>query len=367
MVSGDAQPAAAPPSTVATWHPGWTGAALGTAGVAAVGLADPWSSVSIDTWIGAATSLVATVLTGLLAAALVLRLRRHREQAALDLANPGMGAQFGTAPAAVLVLSLTWSQLALLGWLPAWSAWAVALGLVIGVVSAVYVGVAFFHRVVARDEVPLAAISGAWFVPIVVLVLVPSVGVRLMLLYPAWATTTFLAAAAAAWGAGLLLFLVLAPIIGWRLLIGPAPVAHQAPSCWIWLAPAGAGGLGAIALSRMTALVVADDAVTAVVPVLGLLAGTVLWGFGLWWSVLAGRAVLAARAAAGGLPFHVGSWGFVFPSAAMTLLTVELGRSWASTPISVLGVVLWSAVLVLWVAVSWWTVRGLRDRSILTR
>jgi hypothetical protein len=24
-------------------------------------------------------------------------------------------------------------------------------------------------------------------------------------------------------------------------------------------------------------------------------------------------------------------------------------------------------VLVLWVAVSWWTVRGLRDRSILTR
>ena len=75
----------------------------------------------------------------------------------------------------------------------------------------------------------------------------------------------------------------------------------------------------------------------------------------------------AARSTHGSLPFHVGTWGFVFPSAAMTLLTVELGRSWASTPISVLGVVLWSAVLVLWVAVAWWTVRGLRDRSILSR
>jgi tellurite resistance protein TehA-like permease len=367
MAPGDARTGDAPTSTVAGWHPGWTGVALGTAGVAAAGLADPLPDASIDTWIGAASALVATVVTVVLGTALAVRVVRHRDRAALDLANPGLGAQYGTGPAALLVLAIAWAQVALLGWLPSWTAWAIAVVLLAGVLSAVYVGVAFFHRVVARDEVPLAAISGAWFIPIVVLVLVPSVVVRLMLLRPDWGTTTVLAGAAAAWGAGVMLFLVLAPIIGWRLLTGPAPAAHQAPSWWIWLAPAGAGGLGAIALSRAAALVIRNDSVTAVLPLLGLLAGTALWGFGLWWSVLAGRAVLASRASAGGLPFHLGTWGFVFPSAAMTLLTVELGRSWSSSAITVLGAAMWVALVVLWVGVSWLTVRGLRDRTVLAR
>jgi tellurite resistance protein TehA-like permease len=360
-------PAPTPASTLSSWHPGWTGAALGTAGVAAVGLADPVGGSPVDTWVGAAAAAIATVVLLVLLVLLLLRLVRHRDQAARDLANPGMGAQYGTGPAALLVVALTWTQLALLGWLPAGTAYAAAVVLVAGVALALVVGVGFFHGVVARDEVPTAAITGAWFVPIVVLVLVPSVVIRLVVLEPGWATSTALVLTAAAWGAGLSLFLLLAPIIGWRLLTASPPAAHAAPSWWIWLAPAGAGGVGAIAMTRLAALVVAEPAVTDVLPVLGLLVGTALWGFGLWWALLATRAVLAARAVAGGIPFHVGTWGFVFPSAAMTLLTVELGRSWGSAPITWLGAAFAVGVLVLWSVVSWLTVRGLRDRSILDR
>jgi C4-dicarboxylate transporter/malic acid transport protein len=360
-------PTTAAGSALSTWHPGWTGVALGTAGVAAVGLADPVAGSQADTWLGAVVALVATLLLLVLGAVLVARLLRHREHAARDLGNPGIGAQYGTFPAAVLVVALTWTQLALQGRLGGWSATGAAVLLVVGVVLALVVGLGFFHGVVSRDEIPVAAVTGAWFVPIVVLVLVPSIVTRLVLLQPGWASTTVLALTAAAWGAGLMLFLLLAPIVGWRLLTGPAQAAHAAPSWWIWLAPAGAGGVGAIALSRLAAGVVREPAVVSVLPVLGLLLGTAMWGFGLWWAALAARSVLTARAAAGGLPFHVGSWGFVFPSAAMTLLTIELGRSWDSGAMSVLGAVLAAAVLLLWVVVSWLTVRGLRDRSILER
>lgn len=359
--------ASAPSSVLSSWHPGWTGVALGTAGVAAVGLADPIAGSQVDTVLGAVLALVATAVLVVLAVMLVARLLRHREHAARDLGNPGIGAQYGTGPAAVLVVALTWTQLALQGRLGAWSSTGAAVLLVVGVALALVVGLRFFHGVVSRDEVPVAAITGAWFVPIVVLVLVPSVVTRLVLLQPAWASTTVLALAAAAWGAGLMLFVLLAPIVGWRLLTGPAPAAHAAPSWWIWLAPAGAGGVGAIALSRLAAVVVREPGVSAVLPVLGLLLGTAMWGFGLWWAALAARAVLSARAAAGGLPFHIGTWGFVFPSAAMTLLTVELGRSWDSSALAALGTALAAAVLLLWVAVSWLTLRGLRDRSILER
>lgn len=367
MATRTGPPTTTDSGTLRTWHPGWTGVALGTAGTAAAGLADPVPAFPVDVWLGAALAAVATIVSVVLAIALVLRVVRHREHASSDLANPGMGALYGTGPAALIVVALTWAQLALLGWLPTWTSWAVAALLILGVATALVIGVGFFHRVVARDEVPLAAITGAWFVPIVVLVLVPSVVTRLVLLDPWWASTTMLALAAAAWGAGMMLFLVLAPIIGWRLLTGPAPVAHAAPSWWIWLAPAGAGGLGAIAVSRMASLVVDGEAVRAVLPLLGLIVATALWGFGLWWSILATRAVVAARSTHGGLPFHVGTWGFVFPSAAMTLLTVELGRSWDSSGITAFGALLWVGLLTLWLVVSWLTVRGLRDRSILTR
>jgi tellurite resistance protein TehA-like permease len=354
-------------TTLAGWHPGWTGVALGTAGVAVAALEDPLAGSDVDLLIGAALALIATVTTAVLVTLLLVRVVRHRHHAGVDLADPRIGAMYGTAPAALIVVALSWAQLAVGGRLPASTAWAVLALLVVGAASALVIGIEFFHRVVHNDAVPVPALSGAWFVPIVVFVLVPSVGVRLLLLQPQWATTTALALMAASWGAGMLLFLLLAPILGWRLVTGPAPVAHQAPSWWIWLAPAGAGGLGAIALSRSAALVVGTEPVAGVVPVLGLLAGTALWGFGAWWAALAGRAVIASRAAAGGLPFHVGSWGFVFPTAAMTVLTIVLGRSWEAPSLAGLGVALWLATLLLWVALAWKTLRGLRDRSLLGR
>ena len=96
----------------------------------------------------------------------------------------------------------------------------------------------------------------------------------------------------------------------------------------------------------------------------GLLSATVLWGFGAWWALLAGRVLRRVSTTNGGLGFHPGSWGFVFPTAAMAALTVELGRSWSSSFLSVTGAVFWLVSLAIWARLAFQTVAAVRDRSL---
>lgn len=359
--------AAAPPSRLLTWHPGWLGVVLGTGGAAVASLSDPVGATDLDTWLGMTFTAVAVVLLPLLAIPYLLRVRRHRHAVAADLTHPGVGALFGTLPASLLIVGLALSMLGVQGHLPAAATAWVSLVLVLsGVAGALLVGVEFFSRIVRAEQTPPAAMSGAWFIPIVVLVLVPSVVVRLALLEPSWSTTGAVLAATAAWGAGFLLFLVLAPVLAWRLATAPAPPAHMAATWWIWLAPAGAGGLGAIALARLTARVVGGPLADAL-PVAGLLLATVLWGFGTWWAMFAGRVLHRMARESDGLPFHVGTWGFVFPTAAMTALTVELGRSWDVPLVSVVGSVWWVACVLVWVRVAIQTWTGVRRGTIFSR
>jgi len=163
-----------------------------------------------------------------------------------------------------------------------------------------------------------------------------------------------------------MLFLLLAPVIAWRLITSPTPPAQQAATWWVWLAPAGAGGLGVLAASRLAAANI-GGAASDVLPAVGLLGATAIWGFGAWWSVFAGRVLVTTSRQGGGLPFHLGSWGFAFPTAAMTALTVELGRSWSAPVVSVLGAVGFVATLLVWVVLATQTVAATRAGRVFAR
>lgn len=336
--------------------------ALGTAGTALASLLDPLPSTRADDVVGAALTAAAVVLLGLLVP-LTMRAARHRDAALADLANPGLGALYGTAPAALLVVAVALAQLGVLDLLPPGIAWLSLALLVVGALATLAVGMAFFLRVVDHEQPPIPAISGAWFVPIVALVLVPSAVARLLVLQPSWTSSGLVAASVASWGAGMLLFLVLAPVVGWRLITAAAPPPHMAASWWIWLAPAGAGGLGLLASTRMSAALLDQPALAAA----GLLGATALWGFAVWWALFAGAHLRSVARRHGGLPFHVGSWGFAFPTAAVAALTLELGRAWDAPLISAIGGVGWAAALAVWGVLAVQTVRGLRDGSLFTR
>lgn len=354
------------PDRIRDWHPGWLGVALGTAGVAVASLVDPVPDTGLDEAVGSALTLLAAVLLVVLVVPYLLRWRRHRDALLADLAHPGLGAMFGTLPASLLILGVALGQLAVLGHLPAGSAYVVLVLVLLGAGAALAVGVEFFSRLARADQVPPQAMTGAWFIPIVVLVLVPSAAARLVVLQPDWLSSTAVALSAALWGAGILLFLLLAPILGWRLLTAPGVPAAQAATWWIWLAPTGAGGLGALALGRITGRLLGGAAVV-VLPAAGLLVATVLWGLGTWWALLAARVLRADLREHGRLPFHLGSWGFAFPTAAMAALTVELGRGWGSDLLSVAGGIGWAAAVLVWARLAWQSARAVRDGSLFVR
>jgi tellurite resistance protein len=348
-----------------TWHPGWMGVVLGTSGAALASLFDPLPSSRVDEVIGTALTAISVALLPVLGVPYLLRLRRHRNALLADLSHPGVGALFGTLPASLLITSIALAQIAAIGWLPSATAWVCGALFVVGVLGTLLIGVEFFSRIVRMRQVPIDALTGTWFIPTVVLVLVPSMVTRLANLHPSWATPAAVFLAAALWGAGLLLFLLLAPIICWRLITSAGPPATQAATWWIWLAPPGAGGLGLLALTRLAGQVFGVGAQS--LPTAGILVASMFWGFGVWWSLFAGRILWTAAHSDGGLEFGIGSWGFAFPTAAMTALTFELGRSFHLPLLRGLGTVLWIVLLMMWVRLAWLTIAGVRSGSIFNR
>jgi tellurite resistance protein TehA-like permease len=79
-------------------------------------------------------------------------------------------------------------------------------------------------------------------------------------------------------------------------------------------------------------------------------------GLGLWWGAFAVYELVRLNRE-GGVPFHPGWWGFVFPLAAMTLAITAVGTALGSTLVELLGAL--GAVLlgVVWVIVGLRSIR----------
>lgn len=349
------------PSRIATLHPAWGASLMSLAGAALVSLRDPVPGVSLDAIVG----LVLLALAGAVAVALTVasgaRMVRHRGAFLADLANPGLGAMIASWPAGLQVLALAILQAGVAGALPGEA--ALIAGMVVfvpGVTGTVLSGYAFYTRIIGVAEVPHAAVSGNWFVPVVPLVLVPSILVRAVQLGLPGDPTVWAFLAVIGWGVGITLFLLLASIIGSRLLVAAPPAAHQAPSWWGWLAPLGAGGVGLLAsveLAEAVGVIAGADGMATLVV-------TVMWGFSAWWLIMAVRVIWRERAA---MHFHLGWWGFGFPTAAFVNLTAVVARRWQLPGLTAIDPVLWLAVLAIVGTLIVLTLRGMRTGATWAR
>jgi C4-dicarboxylate transporter/malic acid transport protein len=351
---------------IETFHPGWPGVPLGTAGVAIATLFDPLPGSSFDTQLG--TGLVALALLFLLPILLIstIRLLKHKKAFLEDLANPGMGALFGTLPAAMLVIALDLAQLGIEGNISKdFAAYLAVVLALTGILLALGIGFAFFSRVINHAEFPVAAISGAWFIPVVVLVLAPSTFIRTERLLESTSLNIVFVLSVALWGAGFFLFIFLDGVVAWRLITTPTPPAHMAATWFIWLAPFSAGALGLIAIIRWSAEIFSFtgsnmDQANA----LGMMAGLSLWGIGTWWLAFALLQVMRMRRE---IHFHIGSWGFSFPLAAYTALSLELGRMTELNAISNYASSVWIILVGIWFILIQKTILGVISRSIFSR
>ena len=344
-------------SRIASLHPAWGALAMSVAGAAMVSLLDPLPGSSVDAAIGgvllalsALTAVIITVLYG-------IKLTVHTASFLADLRHPGMGSQTAAWPASLLITALATSQAATTGIIPAGLAlWPAMVFGGLGLVGTALVGFTFFSRVIGLEQIPPAAISASWFVPVVPLVLVPSISVRLRGLDSPLPDALLAWLGVAAWGVGFGLFMLLATIIGGRLLLAEPLPPHALPSWWAWLAPLGAGGLGMVSGSTL----VGDPAAIAVAEWLIL----AVWGFSGWWAVFALIVIIRSRKVA---HFHLGYWAFGFPTAAFASLSLEVARRHDFAVLSGFGAAVWVALggLLLWLTVK--TLSGVRSGAVFQR
>ncbi len=158
----------------------------------------------------------------------------------------------------------------------------------------------------------VAAVSGGLLVPH----LAASEAVNVLVLsYVLWAFSVPLAMS-------ILVILLL------RLVLHKLPERDMAASGWLALGPIGTGALGLLVLGSNAPRVFAAQGMEGVGEVafgLGVIGGVMLWGYGLWWLLLA--ILKTARYLRGGLPFNLGWWGFTFPLGVYSLATVALANA----------------------------------------
>jgi tellurite resistance protein TehA-like permease len=88
----------------------------------------------------------------------------------------------------------------------------------------------------------------------------------------------------------------------------------------------------------------------------GVLGGLLMWGFGLWWLLLA--ILITIRYFRSAVPFNLGWWGYTFPLGVYAVVTLRLATLLRLAFFEVFGVVLAVGLSAVWAVVFARTIRG---------
>lgn len=342
-----------------TFAPSWGASVMGTSALAvallAVGEGTSWASA---TEVAAHSVLVIALLMGLVVLGLTAaRWIRFRAEALADLRHPVKGGMTSTAAGALLTLAVAIGKVGP-GFLPEAIILPAVTSLAItGALLALLIGWEFLGEIFTSRDVALAQMSGAWFVPPVVTIIVPLALLPLILAHQGIAPD-LIALSWAFLGMGAVLYLVVTATLFTRSISHPLPPAGLAPTLFIGMGPAGLLGLDMVRLAQVSVQtgVAPDSLLTAILP-----GASMMWGFGLWWMV---SALIVLRRGYARLPFGLSWWGFTFPLAAWTIATIVLGRAWDSGLLTAIAWIATGVLTVLWAYVGARTLAGIRSGSI---
>ena len=350
-----------PPLTaLRAFHPGWFGAVMGTAIVGVAAFMNPGNIATLQAplrIVGIVFAILAYALAIALGIPYVWRWVRHFDAALKDLQHPILGALHSIFPGGILVLATMTASVG-----PALFPEDVVLALVailavIGIALTFVLGIGFAYILFASSNVAVEHANGGWFIPPVVNIIVPMVLVPLMPRADAETARLLLVASYAAWGIGVFLFVIITALLYNRLVFHPLPGAPLAPSLWIGLGPIGVGGLALLRMAQGGASVWGEMSVA--VNALSSIGALALWGFGVWWLIVAAL-LLWHYLRAGKLPYGIGWWAFTFPLGAYTVTTLTLARAWKVGALEVFGALLFLSLAVFWTIVALRTLMAIR-------
>ncbi|WP_347901461.1 TDT family transporter [Pseudomonas purpurea] len=221
-------------------------------------------------------------------------------------------------------------------------------------------GVLIPYLMFTRQEHSIDQMTAVWLLPVVAAeVAAASGGLLAPHLTDAHAQLVVLTTSYVLWAFSLPVAFSILTILLLRMALHKLPHENMAASSWLALGPIGTGALGMLLLGSDAPAIFAANGLPGVGEIaagLGLVAGITLWGFGLWWMLMA--VLITLRYLRAGIPFNLGWWGFTFPLGVYSLATLKLASTLNLTFFSIFGSVLVVALALMWLLVSVRTVQG---------
>ena len=238
---------------------------------------------------------------------------------------------------------------------------AIAAGLwVIDVAMSLACGVVIPYMMFTRQEHSIDQMTAVWLLPVVAAeVAAASGGILAPHLAGGAAQFAVLTASYALWAYSVPVAFGILSILTLRMALHKLPHSSMAASSWLALGPIGTGALGLLVLGGDAPAIFAAHGLAAVGVVaqgIGVIGGLTLWGFGLWWLLLA--VMITIRYFREGVPFNLGWWGYTFPLGVYTAATLRLGASLDLAFFGVVGALFALALAAAWTVVAGLTIKG---------
>ena len=248
--------------------------------------------------------------------------------------------------------------------------WTNAMWWIDVALSVISVLVVPFYMFTAQEH-RMERMTAAWLLPIVPPeVAAASGGLVAQHLAPMLGTSVIFVSYVL-WAISVPLSMGILTILFLRLTLHKLPHVDMAVSAWLPLGPLGTGAMAMITLGAASRHIFS---LTDLAPMAllwqdaGVMVALVLWGFGLWWMIMA--IVFTLRYLREGLPFNMGWWGFTFPLGVFDSATYLLAKETQFSPFLYLGTAFTVLLAVFWVIVTkrslsgMWTARLFRDPSL---
>jgi C4-dicarboxylate transporter/malic acid transport protein len=210
-----------------------------------------------------------------------------------------------------------------------------------------------------RQDHSMEKMTALWLLPIVAAEVAAASGALLVSQLPASEALGVLILSYALWAFSVPLAMSILVILLLRLVLHKLPERDMAASGWLALGPIGTGALALLLLGGDAPRVLDAANMGNVGDVafgLGIIGGTILWDYGVWWLLLA--TLKTARYIREGMPFNLGWWGFTFPLGVYSLATLALAHATHLVFFAVAGGLLIVCLAAFWVIVATRTVHG---------
>jgi C4-dicarboxylate transporter/malic acid transport protein len=238
----------------------------------------------------------------------------------------------------------------------AWALWLT--GTIGGLITAVIIP----FRLFTHHEVRGDAAFGGWLMPIVPPMVSAAIGA--MLIPHASSEVlqqTLLYGCYAMFGISLIGAMIVITLIWSRLAHSGSSGSARVPTLWIVLGPLGQSITAAGALGS-AALMVVDQPIANSLNVMAILYGVPIWGFAVFWSVLA--SLLTVRALRKKMPFALTWWAFTFPVGTCVTGTTQLALHTGLPAFEWASIILFTVLIFAWVIAAIGTIKGIKNGNI---